>query len=399
MHFARLFVFLHENNKDNMKRILFSYLLFIATLFVANAQEYVCNTEKINVAVIMPFDLDHNVKSTESKKALDFYEGILMTVDSLKKAGVNIYVQALDEGSATASKIQSVVQHPFLKEADVIIGPGRGADIAPLTTFAQSYHIPLVVPFANTLNLANGKPYVFQCNTQHFTHYEKVFKRFVKHHSTENVFFVDMKDRNQKEAFTAGFTKHLQENAVPYKYIEFSDFDDKLTEMLDSTRNNILVPSSASAHFFDMLCMKLDDMKLLDKYQLQLIGTPEWQTFPKKSQSAMYKYKATFFTSFYNNNLSSRTRNFMERFTNNFHHEQYGSYPRYGEMGHDISAFFLTAIQRYGNKFFTRIQQHDYNSLQLPMHFVRTAEGNGFTNQATYIIYYRNTGDVILSTF
>lgn len=399
MHFARLFVILHENNKDNMKRILFSYLLFIATLFVANAQEYVCNTEQINVAVIMPFDLDHNTQSTESKKALDFYEGVLMTVDSLKKAGVNIYVQALDEGLSTSSKIQSVVQHPFLKEADVIIGPGRSADIAPLATFAQSYHIPLVVPFSNTLNLANGKPYVFQCNTQHLTHYEKVFSRFVKHHSTENILFVDMKDRNQKEAFTAGFTKHLQENAVPYKYIEFSDFDDKLTEMLDSTRNNILVPSSSSAHFFDMLCMKLDDMKLLEKYQLQLIGTPEWQTFPKKSQNAMYKYKATFFASYYNNNLSTRTRNFMERFTNNFHHEQYGSYPRYGEMGHDISAFFLTAIQRYGNKFFNRIQQHDYNSLQLPMHFVRTAEGNGFTNQATYIIYYKNNGDVILSTF
>lgn len=399
MHFARLFVILHENNKDNMKRILFSYLLFIATLFVANAQEYVCNTEQINVAVIMPFDLDHNTQSTESKKALDFYEGVLMTVDSLKKAGVNIYVQALDEGLSTSSKIQSVVQHPFLKEADVIIGPGRSADIAPLATFAQSYHIPLVVPFSNTLNLANGKPYVFQCNTQHLTHYEKVFNRFVKHHSTENILFVDMKDRNQKEAFTAGFTKHLQENAVPYKYIEFSDFDDKLTEMLDSTRNNILVPSSSSAHFFDMLCMKLDDMKLLEKYQLQLIGTPEWQTFPKKSQNAMYKYKATFFASYYNNNLSTRTRNFMERFTNNFHHEQYGSYPRYGEMGHDISAFFLTAIQRYGNKFFNRIQQHDYNSLQLPMHFVRTAEGNGFTNQATYIIYYKNNGDVILSTF
>jgi multimeric flavodoxin WrbA len=113
----------------------------------------------------------------------------------------------------------------------------------------------------------------------------------------------------------------------------------------------------------------------------------------------MYQYKATFFTTFYNNNLSSRTRNFMERFTNNFHHEQHGSYPRYGEMGHDISAFFLTAIQRYGNKLFNHIQQHDYNSLQLPMHFVRTAEGNGFTNVATYIIYYKNTGDVILSTF
>ncbi len=382
-----------------MKRLVFSFLLFIATISAAIAQEYVCNTERINVAVIMPFDLDHNVESTESKKALDFYEGVLMTVDSLKKAGVNIYVQALDEGSATQSKIQSVVQHPFLKEADVIIGPGRAADILPLTSFAQSYHIPLVVPFANTLNLAAGKPYVFQCNTQHSTHYDKVFSRFVKHHGTENILFVDMKDRNQKETYTASFMKHLQEKAVPFHQIEFADFDDKLLEMLDSTRNNAIIPSSSSVQFFDMLCMKLNDMKLLEKYHLQLFGTPEWQTFHKKSQNAMYQYKATFFATYYNNNLSSRTRNFMEHFTNNFHHGQYGSFPRYGEMGHDISAFFLTAIQRYGNKLFSHIGTHGYNSLQMPLHFVRNAEGDGFTNKATYIIYYKNTGDIILSTF
>ena len=382
-----------------MKRILFSYLLFTATLLVANAQQYVTNTERINVAVIMPFDLDNNVQSTESKKALDFYEGVLLTIDSLKKAGVSIEVLSLDEGAATSSKIESVVSHPFLREADVIIGPGRNADIAPLVTFAQSHQIPLVVPFANTKNLANGNPYVFQCNTQHSTHYDKVFNRFVKHHNTENVIFVEMNDRAQKDLYTTSFTQHLQNNAVPFKNIEFPDFDDKLIEMLDSTRNNILIPSSSSAKFFDMLCMKLDDMKLLEKYQLQLIGTPEWQTFPQKSQKAMYQYRATFFATFYNNNLSTRTRTFMNHFTSTFHHDQYGSYPRYGEMGHDISAFFLTAIQRYGNQLFKHIQTHDYNSLQLPLHFVRDAEGNGFTNLATYIIYYKKEGNVLLSTF
>lgn len=381
-----------------MKKLIFSYLLMLANVCMMNAQEYVCNTEQIHVAVIMPFDLDNNAKSIESKKALDFYKGILLTVDSMKHAGVNIDVLALDEGYGDNSKITSVIQHPFLKEADVIIGPGRNANISPLTTFAQLNHVPLVVPFTNTPGIPEGKPYVFQCNTKHAAHYTKVFNRFVKMHSNENILFVNMND-SHSGPFTAEFTNHLAENAIPYHHVDFSEFDDHLFELLDSTRNNILVPSSPTAKAFDMLCLKLDDMKILDKYQVQLIGTPEWQTLPAKSQKSMYHYRATFFTGYYNNNLSSRTKAFISKFNDAFHHEQYGSYPRYGEMGHDISAFFLTAIQRYGNQLFKNIQHHDYNSLQLPLHFVRDNENSGFTNQATYIIYYKPEGDVILSTF
>ncbi len=382
-----------------MKQIILSCLLAVSCLLMTNAQEYVCNTEKIHVAVVMPFDLDNGSKSTEAKKSLDFYEGILLTIDSLKKAGVSIDVLALDEGSASSSKIQSVVEHPFLKEADVIIGPGRNANISPLTTYAQMHHVPLVVPFANTLNLADGKPYVFQCNTQQSTHYEKLFARFVKFHSTENVIFVEMTENAKQDAFAARLTSYLANNAVPYQYVEFADFDDKLTVMLDSTRNNILIPTASAAKYFDILSLKLSDMHLSDTYRLQLIGTPEWQTLSAKSQKNMYQYSATFFATCYNNNLSTRTRNFMQHFNSAFHHDQHGSYPRYGEMGHDISAFFLTAIQRYCNQLFKHIQQHDYNSLQMPLHFVRNAEGSGFTNCATYIIYYKPDGNVILSTF
>ena len=204
-----------------MKKLIFSYLLMLANVCMMNAQEYVCNTEQIHVAVIMPFDLDNNAKSIESKKALDFYKGILLTVDSMKHAGVNIDVLALDEGYGDNSKITSVIQHPFLKEADVIIGPGRNANISPLTTFAQLNHVPLVVPFTNTPGLPEGKPYVFQCNTKHAAHYTKVFNRFVKMHSNENILFVNMND-SHSGPFTAEFTNHLAENSIPYHHVDYS---------------------------------------------------------------------------------------------------------------------------------------------------------------------------------
>lgn len=383
-----------------MKTNIFSCIL-ILWLFssISNAQQYICNTEQIHVAVVLPFALDQNAKSAEAQKAIDFYEGVLLTVDSLKRAGVSIDVLAIDEGSVEQSKIQDALQNPMLKEADVIIGPGRNADINQLVAFSQTNQIPLVIPFANTDNLAGGRPYVFQCNTRQSLHYTKVFDRFVRHNSQENIIFVEMNERNAKDNYIADFRKHLTNNQVRYMQVDFSDFDDKLLQMLDSTRFNTLIPTATSAQSFDMLCLKLSDMNLSATYKIRLMGTPEWQTFPQKSQKNMYQYSATFFTTFYNNNLSSRTKVFTDKFRNAFRHDQYASYPRYGEMGHDISAFFLTAIQRYGNQLFKNIQRHDYNSLLLPFHFVRTDEQSGFTNKATYMIYYKPEGDVILSTF
>lgn len=383
-----------------MKKTILSAILLLYLLATgSNAQTYICNPEQIHVAVILPFALDQPQQSVETQKALDFYEGILLTVDSLKKAGVSIDLLVLDEGTAEKTKIQAALQNPMLKEADIIIGPGRNADVSPLAAFAQANQIPLVVPFATTPNIAAGRPYVFQCNTLQTAHYQKVFDRIARHNAQDNIIFVDMNERNSKDTFTADLRKHLTEKGIRHTQISFSDFDEKLPRLLDTTRDNTLIPTCTTSQTFDMLCLKLTDMNLSETHRIRLIGTPEWQTFPAKSQKNMYQYSATYFTTLYNNNLSTRTKNFIERFRNAFHRDQYPSYPRYGEMGHDISAYFLTAIQRYRNQFFQNIRQHDYNSLQIPLRFTRPDQQSGHTNQATYMIYYKPEGDVILSTF
>ena len=351
----------------------------------------------VNVAVILPFALDKPKQSEEAQKMMDFYKGILLTVDSLKRAGLNLDIITLDEGPADNSKIQSVLQHTKLREAHLIIGPGRNADINPVAAFAQQHHIPLVIPFANTEGIIGGRPYVFQCNTHLSAHYPQVNKRFLARHADDNIIFVDMNDK--QEAYTKQLAQALDAASVKYQRISFTEMDSKFTPMLNASQNNLILPSSPTSGSFEMLCLKLNNQNLDAGYHLQLLGSSEWQTLPQKSQKNMYKYSATYFTTFYTNTLSSRTQRFCQQFREAYKHQQYQSYPRYGEMGHDISAFFLTALQRYGDKFFQHILQHDYNSLQMPLHFQRKDDQSGYTNTATYVIYYKPEGDIILTTF
>ncbi|MBQ9640494.1 MAG: ABC transporter substrate-binding protein [Bacteroidaceae bacterium] len=352
----------------------------------------------IKVGIILPFALDKAKPTDEAQKMLDFYKGILLIVDSLKRTGLNLDILTLDEGSADASKIQSVLQHTQLREANLIIGPGRAADIPPLTAFAQQHHIPLVIPFSNTDGIIGGRPYVFQCNTQLPTHYPKLIQRFIARHAADNIIFVEMNDKSP-EGYTAKLVNALTQQGINYQRVSFTDMDTKFTPLLQTGKNNLLLPSSPTSGNFEMLCLKLNNLALPTTHNIQIIGSPEWQTLPQKSQKNMYKYNATYFTTFYTNTLSSRTQAFNQKFQQTYNHTQILSYPRYAEMGHDIAAFFLTALQRYGDKFFNHIQHHDYNSLQLPLHFQRKDDQSGYTNTATYIIYYKTDGDIILTTF
>jgi len=354
----------------------------------------------IKVAVVLPFALGKPKPTEEAQKMLDFYKGILLTVDSLKKAGINLDLLVLDEGSADASTVQQALSHPALSSANLIIGPGRTANVNAFAAFAQQHQIPLVIPFATSSDIIGGRPYVFQCNTGHATHYQKVIKRIVAYHSSDNIIFVDMNEKTiAGDNYISDLMKALDAVGISYSHIALSDMDDKLAGLLNAEKKNLFIPTSPSGDSFDMLCLKLNDLNVNATHTTQLIGSPEWQTLSAKSQKNMYKYSATYFATFFTNTLSSRTQAFCRTFEYSFGRQQVSSYPRYGEMGHDISAFFLTALQHYGDRFFDHIRQHDFNSLQLPLHFERKDEQSGYANTATYVIYYKPEGDVILTTF
>jgi len=350
----------------------------------------------IRLAVILPFSLNQATPTAEDEKMVDFYRGVLLTVDSLKKEGVNLYIHTFDESTAN---IRNVLREVEGQGADLIIGPGRPNNVNAVAAFAQMCHVPLVLPFTNSETIVSGRPYVFQCNTLQANHYPKIFKRFANYHKDDNVIVIDMEDRSGDSDYITYFTNALRQNGINYKRVAFANIDEELVPIMSLSQNNALVPSSVWAGSFDMLCLKLNDLNLTADYRLQLFGTPEWQTLTTKSQKNLLKYNATYFSTFFTNTLSTRTKRFCTLFEQSFGKAQYASYPRYAEMGHDISAFFLTALQRYGDKMTEYVHEHDYNSLQLPLHFVRKADQSGFVNTATYIISYKSDGSVNLNTF
>lgn len=346
----------------------------------------------IKVAMILPFSLSEQNMTAESQKMTNLYQGFLLAVDSLKQHGCSVEVYAYDE-AVDDETFRSMMNRPVMKDMHLIVGPVRPQHILTVAQHAQAHAITHVVPLSNDFSLVNDRPTLFQINLPYSQLYSQVYNRFVVAHRDENIVFVSMNDRGDNMAYIAEFKKTLEDMGVTYKVATIND-PVTILDVLNEEGRNVIIPTSGSAAAFETLCKKLDGINREEKYQLQLFGFPEWQTMAAKQEKNLSKYRCQFFTSFYSNTYSPRTQQFNSRFRRWFNQDQYSSFPRYGELGYDIGAYFLKGLKDYGSSFYENLHNYSYFSLEFPLNFEKQNQKSGYQNRSIFFITYRTDGTV-----
>ena len=348
----------------------------------------------LKVAVILPFSSLEEKMTVEAQKMTNLYQGFLLAVDSLKQCGYNVEVQAYDEVGKLAS-IGNILQRPELKDVQLILGPIRQWNIKPVADFAHEKGIVHVVPLSNDLSLVNEHPTTFQVNTNYSLMYSQVYNRFSIFHKSHNIVFVSMNDRADNMTYINEFKKDLDAKTLKYVSVDVTD-ETALINALKQGATNVLIPTSGSTAAFEVLCKKLDGIELSSGSSVQLFGYPEWQTFSTRFDKWLSKYQCQFYTSFYSNGSSTRTQRFNTLFRRWFNQEQHNSYPKYGELGHDIGSYFLTGLHDYGSAFCENLHSFASSSLEFPMNFEKKNSWSGYQNKTILIITYRSDGMVVV---
>ena len=346
----------------------------------------------IKVAVILPFASAETKMSVESQKMTNIYQGFLLAVDSLKQSGCSVEVFAYDE-SAGEYAFTNMLNKPSMKDLQLIVGSVRSNHITTVAKFAHDNNIVHVVPLSDEYSLVNGNPSLFQVNLPYSQLYSQVYNRFVVNHRADNIVFVNMNDSGDNMTYISEFKKALNDMGIQFKSADIADMNG-VREALSTGQNNIIVPSSDAVGAFENLYKRIDGLNLGAEYAVQFFGFPKWQTFHTKYQKTLGKYRCQFFTSFYSNNESWRTQQFNSRFRRWFNQDQHKSYPRYGEMGYDIGAYFLKGLNDYGSAFYENIHNYAYTSLEFPFNFEKKSADSGYQNRALYIVTYRADGSV-----
>lgn len=344
----------------------------------------------LKVAVILPFSQGGDKMTVESQKMTNLYQGFLLSVDSLKQHGYNVEVFAYDEVSPTTT-IGAIMQRPEMKEMQLIVGPMRQWNMRTVADFAHQNSITHVVPLSNDATLVNEHPTTFQMNVPGTLLYQQVYNRFTLIHKEHNIIFVDVEDKGTNPSYISDFKKDLEGKGIQFSTASAADFS-TVRGALKAGANNVVIPTSSSSAAFETICKKLDGLNLTTEYNVQLFGFPEWQMLEAKHSKHMAKYHCQFFTSFYSNGAAARTQQFNARFHRWFNQNQYNSFPKYGEMGYDLGAYFLKGLHDFGSAFYENLHNFSYMSLEFPMAFEKKNTWSGYQNKALLIVTYRGDG-------
>lgn len=344
----------------------------------------------IKVAIVLPF--------SKYDRMVEYYEGLLLAVDSLKRCGVSMDIYAYD----TRSGINNLIaDKPELADMDIIFGPLDKEQIKPLADFAKSHQIRLVIPFTSKDNEVFRNPYVYQVNTPQVYLYSSVYNYFLKRFSHPNVIFLESNQPDHsKDEFIKGLKSELRRNGVPCTSISDNSSLETMADALFPNRENLFIPTSGS-HV--TLIKILPKMELLVRNNrssnICLFGYPEWQTLTKEHLKQFFAVNTYFYSSFYTNNLLPEAKRFERSYRNCYHKLMADRYPKFGMLGFDTGYFFLKGLSQYGSSFEKNVDKMRIIPIQTGFLFKRVNNWGGFINQKVFFVHYTPQSEVVKIDF
>jgi len=354
----------------------------------------------IKAAVMLPFMAGTSTNMDEQVRMVEYYEGFLMAVDSLKKQGVSIDLYTYDTKGREAT-LNSILSKKEMKNMDIIFGPAKAQDIDVLATFADKNNIRLVVPFVPKVDEVFKNPHIYQINTPQSYLYSEVYEHFTRKFSDSNVIFLNASNGDrEKDEFIKGMKTELRNNGISYRDFIVTDNFYEITTVMDTLRNNIFIPTSGKSTALVKILPQLTQIRREHpNYMMNLFGYPEWQTYTNDYLASFYEIDTYFYSSFYTNNLFPAAVHFTNSYRRWYSKDMANIYPKYGMLGYDTGYFFLKGLSKYGNKMEENLNSIQVTPIQTGFKFERVNNWGGFINRKVFFVHFSKDYELIKLDF
>ena len=356
----------------------------------AESKDTIRQIRQIKAAIILPFLLADSI-SSEQMKMVEFYEGALLALDSLKRQGVSVDLHVYDSGDKNGS-IRPILSQPEMSKMNLIIGPAYDNHIAEAAAFADSTGIRVVIPFARQVDAVFTNPYIYQVNTPQSYFYSEVYDHFFMQFPHPNVIFFESPEERDDELIS-GFKRELSDREVPYT-VQIADTatnKDTILTLLDTERQNILMMTSEKSGSLNNM-VPVFQLLVRDtaatKFDIHLFGYPQYQVYTNNHLASFYEIDTYFYSSFYTNNLLPAAKAFHQKYRRTYSKEIVNRYPKYAILGFDITYYFLKAMHQYGTDIDSRLHEMKYNPLQTGFKFERVNNWGGFINRKVFFVHF-----------
>ena len=346
----------------------------------------------IKAALILPFQ--------EDKRMVEYYEGFLMAVDSLKRTGTSLDLYVYDSGKEV-STLNAILSKNEMKKMDVIFGPMHQKQIKPLSDFAKKNDIRLVIPFSQKGEEVFNNPAVYQINTPQSYLYSEVYEHFTRQFPNAHVIFIEPISADKEKAeFISGLKQELKNKGISMQTVNENATKETLKAALRNDKENIFIPTSGK----NVLLIKvLPQLTLLVRdnagQNIHLFGYPEWQTYTRDHLESFFELDVYFYSSFYTNTLFPAAVQFTNAYHKWYSKDLISKYPNYVMLGFDTGFFFLKGLSRYGSELENNLSKMNLTPIQTGFKFQRVNNWGGFINKKVFFIRFTKNFELVKLDF
>ena len=349
-------------------------------------QEPVAEKERkgaIQLGVMLPL---HDING-DGRRMVEYYRGILMACDSLKKMGISVDVHAWN--TPDDQDIAPVLREKAARQCDLIIGPLYSKQMGQLSEFVTRNDIRLVIPFSINAPQVQTNRNIFQIYQSPTTLNEAVIQQFLSKFSGCHPVFIDCNDTtSQKGTFTFGLRRQLEARGIDYGITNLKSSEAMFAKSFSKTKTNVVVLNTGRSPELGVAFAKLNGLSTVSPgIKITMFGYTEWMMYTKYQLDNFYKYNVYIPAYFHYNPLTSRTLRLQQQYRRNFSQDMMDRQPRFALTGFDHAMFFLQGYHHYGKDFTGVPGQLNYEAVQTPLRFERQGNG-GFSNRQLVFVHY-----------
>ena len=375
-------------------------LRVVDTQSLINCDSTWLHNDTFRIALMIPFysELESEIRTSsayyskgansyKSFRFIQFYEGFLMALDSIKQLGFNAEVYIYDTEGDTATT-RMITEKPEFQSLDLVIGPLFHENVKIVLKAGKSNNLKVVSPFSRNMDLVSGCSNLIKLapNVQSIVQNSCQWVVDSLPHSRIMVLHDGSKNEKEiveliKESFSIHAGQGIDTNEV-FIYSYKDNGSKKLINNLSKDRNNVLINLSNNeaqiSNFVRELYSKTED------YNIYLIGSElNWGRFETLEVKYLVSLHLTQCTSHFVDHSDTIVEQFETRFI-----EKYKTVPNaYAYNGFDISWFFMNALLNYGVDFEDCMNNLEINNMSTEYHFKQNGKGayeNSYLNMYQY---------------
>jgi LysM repeat protein/ABC-type branched-subunit amino acid transport system substrate-binding protein len=333
-----------------------------------------------------------------SEDFLQFYEGVLLAIDSLEQEGMNIRLHVFDTQQNPDSIRKFIYSEEFL-ETDLIIGPVYPQVQQEVSEISAKNRIHMVSPLASQSANLQSNPYLFQINPSRDYLAQKTAEFIAEEYFNSNFIVFEAGDQNNADAervveltkerlYQSGYWG--QQQGVNFSVYDFnSEGPFGFGRILSRTKENVVFVPSLNEGEISVALSNINNRA--DDYSITLIGFNRYEQFSSIDLAYYFNLKLHYIDPYWIDYKDPATIRFINKFKANFHTEP----DNFGAQGYDVAFYFLNALKNYGKHFEACLPYMRTNLVQGNYKFEKVSPFGGYMNKGVSVINYQRDYDVV----